>query len=52
MRAGNDTIQAGAGNDWIDMSAFGTSSYGDDVIDGGAGTDTVNFAISAGSRAR
>jgi Ca2+-binding RTX toxin-like protein len=50
MRAGNDTIQAGAGNDWIDMSAFGTASYGDDVIDGGAGTDTVNFAIGAGQQ--
>ncbi len=50
MRAGDDTIQAGAGNDWIDMSAFGTGSYGNDVIDGGAGTDTVNFAISAGQQ--
>src|SRR5580765_7081106 len=50
MRAGNDTIQAGAGNDWIDMSDFGTGFYGDDVVDGGAGTDTVNFAISAGQR--
>jgi Ca2+-binding RTX toxin-like protein len=50
MRAGDDTIQAGAGNDWIDMSAFGTASYGNDVIDGGAGTDTVNFAISAGQQ--
>ena len=50
LRAGNDTIQAGAGNDWNDMSAFGTASYGNDSIDGGAGTDTVNFAISAGQQ--
>src|SRR3954466_12234424 len=50
MRAGNDTIQAGAGDDWIDMSAFGTGSYGNDVIDGGEGLDTLNFAISAGQQ--
>src|SRR6185369_5266220 len=48
MRSGNDTIQGGAGNDWVDMSRFGAASYGDDVIDGGDGFDTVNFAISAG----
>src|SRR6185503_10557478 len=39
-----------AGNDWIDMSAFGTQSYGFDRIEGGAGFDTVNFAISAGQQ--
>jgi len=50
LRAGDDTIQAGAGNDWIDMSAFGTASYGNDLIDGGAGIDTINFAISAGQQ--
>jgi trimeric autotransporter adhesin len=49
-RAGDDTVQGGAGSDWIDMSAFGTASYGNEVIDGGAGFDTVNFAISAGQR--
>jgi Ca2+-binding RTX toxin-like protein len=43
LRAGNDTVQAGAGNDRIDMSRFGTPSYGDDVIDGGTGFDLVNF---------
>src|SRR5918992_455910 len=48
LRAGNDTIQAGGGNDWIDMSNFGTPSYGDDVIDGGAGFDTVSFTTGSG----
>jgi Ca2+-binding RTX toxin-like protein len=42
-RAGNDTIQAGGGNDTIDMSSFGTGDHGDDVIDGGAGFDTLDF---------
>jgi Ca2+-binding RTX toxin-like protein len=50
MRAGDDRIFAGAGNDWIDMSAFGTASYGNDIVDGGAGFDTINFAISAGQQ--
>ena len=50
MRAGNDIIDAGDGNDWIDMSAFGTASYGDDMVFGGLGFDTVNFAISAGQQ--
>ncbi|HEX4926849.1 MAG TPA: hypothetical protein VFV74_02485 [Burkholderiales bacterium] len=44
MRDGNDTILAGAGDDSIDMSTGGTSSYGNDSIDGGDGTDTVDFA--------
>src|SRR5687767_11154007 len=43
MRAGNDTIQAGGGDDRINMSGFGSPSYGDDVIDGGAGFDLVSF---------
>jgi Ca2+-binding RTX toxin-like protein len=50
LRAGNDTIQAGAGNDSIDMSNFGTASYGDDVVDGGAGFDTVSFTTGSGQR--
>ena len=50
LRAGDDRIVAGAGNDWIDMSAFGTASYGNDMVDGGAGFDTINFAISAGQQ--
>jgi Ca2+-binding RTX toxin-like protein len=50
LRAGNDTVQAGAGNDWIDMSNFGSPSYGDDVVDGGEGFDTLNFATGSGQR--
>jgi Ca2+-binding RTX toxin-like protein len=47
MRSGNDTIQAGAGNDRINMSSFGSASYGNDVIDGGAGFDLVSFHAGA-----
>ena len=50
LRAGNDTIQAGGGNDRIDMSAFGAASYGDDVIDGGSGFDTISFTVGSGQR--
>jgi Ca2+-binding RTX toxin-like protein len=50
LRAGNDTIQAGAGDDRIDMSNGGTASYGDDVVDGGAGFDTLSFLIPSGQR--
>jgi Ca2+-binding RTX toxin-like protein len=49
LRSGNDTIQAGAGDDRIDMSRFGTASYGDDVIDGGAGFDLVSFHNGGGA---
>jgi Ca2+-binding RTX toxin-like protein len=49
LRAGNDTVQAGAGDDRIDMSRFGTSSYGDDVIDGGAGFDLISFHVGGGA---
>src|SRR5918992_6192290 len=49
LRAGNDTIQAGGGNDRIDMSRFGTASYGHDVVDGGAGFDFVSFRTGSGA---
>ncbi len=49
LRAGNDTIQAGGGNDRIDLSRFGTASYGDEVIDGGAGFDVVSFHTGSGA---
>ena len=42
-RAGDDTIQAGDGNDSIDISTGGTSTYGTKVIDGGAGFDTIDI---------
>jgi len=43
LRAGDDTLQAGAGNDVIDMSRGGTASYGDDFVDGGADFDRIDF---------
>src|SRR3954467_15001144 len=42
-RGGDDTIQAGAGNDLIRLGGGGVPSYGNKVIDGGAGTDQVEF---------
>jgi Ca2+-binding RTX toxin-like protein len=49
LRTGDDTIQAGGGNDRIDLSRFGTASYGDEVIDGGAGFDLVSFHTGSGA---
>src|SRR4051812_23445452 len=42
-RGGDDSVQAGAGDDLIRLGGGGLPSYGNKVIDGGAGTDQVEF---------
>ena len=45
-RGGDDTIQAGAGNDIVALGGGGVANYGNKVIDGGAGFDTLDFGIA------
>src|ERR1051325_3942352 len=45
-RGGDDTIQAGAGNDIVALGGGGVAHYGNKVVDGGAGFDTLDFGIA------
>src|SRR4051812_16937287 len=48
-RGGDDTIQGGAGNDWVRMGGGSVPSYGTKVIDGGSGVDTLEWGAFAKS---
>src|SRR3954469_612223 len=45
-RGGDDTIQAGAGNDIVALGGGGVAHYGNEVVDGGAGFDTLDFGTA------
>src|SRR3954471_14376860 len=48
-RGGDDTIQGGAGNDWVRMGGGSVPGYGTKVIDGGSGIDTLEWGAFAKS---
>jgi len=48
-RGGDDTIQAGAGDDWVRLGGGSVPGYGTKVIDGGSGVDTLEWGAFAKS---
>ena len=48
-RGGDDTIQGGAGDDWVRLGGGSVPSYGTKVIDGGSGVDTLEWGAFAKS---
>ena len=48
-RGGDDTIQGGAGNDWVRLGGGSVPGYGTKVIDGGSGVDTLEWGAFAKS---